>query len=343
LKGRDSKRFFLNHPVFHGVKWDKKSFWSAQVKDAVLIKSETPLEMATADLPNERTSVPESSRRAPVVTSPKSVTILKPRTGWHAVNLTQLWAYRELLYFLAWRDVKVRYKQTVLGAAWAIIQPLMSMVVFSLFFGRLGGMSRFVPDVPYPVFVYAGLLAWTLFSTILSQASLSLIVSGNMISKVYFPRLLVPLSTAGTALVDFLLSLAVMAFLMAYYGVFPSPYVVLLPLFVAGTVLAALGAGTLSAALVVAYRDFRYVVPFVVQLWMFASPVAYPLEAVPEDWRLVYSINPVVGMISGFNSCLLGREFRWDCIGVSFVAALAFLAVGLFYFRQVERRFADII
>jgi lipopolysaccharide transport system permease protein len=273
---------------------------------------------------------------------PKPVTLIKARGGWQAVNLVQLWAYRELLYFLVWRDIKVRYKQTVLGAAWAIIQPVMTMVVFSLFFGRLGHMNSLV-NVPYPVFVYTGLLAWTLFSAVLSQASVSLVNSGNMISKIYFPRLLIPLATAGTALVDFLLSLLVMAFLMAGYSVLPSLNLLLLPIFVVGTLLGSLGAGTLCAALVVAYRDFRYVITFVVQLWMFASPVAYPLEAVPAGWRLLYAVNPVVGMISGFRSCLLDEPFAWDCIGVSFLGGIGFLVVGLFYFRQVERRFADII
>jgi lipopolysaccharide transport system permease protein len=232
----------------------------------------------------------------------------------------------------------------VLGAAWAVIQPVMTMVVFTLFFGRLGGMSSLLPaDLPYPVFVYTGLLAWTLFSAIVGQASLSLIASGNMISKVYFPRLLVPLSTAGTSLVDFAISFVVMVFLMVGYGVYPSLSLLLLPLFVIGTVLAAVGVGALGAALVVAYRDFRYVIPFVVQLWMFVSPVAYPLEKVPAGWQLLYSLNPAAGMISGFHSCLLDQPFRWDCIGVSLLATLAFLAAGLFYFRQVERRFADVI
>jgi lipopolysaccharide transport system permease protein len=276
--------------------------------------------------------------------APKPITIIKARAGWQAVNLTQLWSYRELLYFLVWRDIKVRYKQTVLGAAWAVIQPLMTMVVFSLFFGRLGGLSHLLPsDLPYPVFVYAGLLAWTLFSTILSQASMSMIASANMISKVYFPRLLVPLSAAGTALVDFMLSLAVMAILMGYYGVLPDVGVLLLPVFTLGIVAGALGVGAVSAALVVAYRDFRFVIPFVVQLWMFVSPVAYPLNAVPDDWQLAYALNPAAGMISGFHSCLLGQAFRWDCIAVSTATTLAVLAGGLIYFRQVERRFADVI
>ncbi len=280
--------------------------------------------------------------KASVSFPPKLVTIIKARSGWQAVNFVQLWAYRELLGFLVWRDIKVRYKQTVLGVAWAIIQPVMTMLVFSLFFGRLGGMSNLV-ETPYPVFVYAGLLAWTLFASILGQASLSLVNSGNMISKIYFPRLLVPLSTAGTAIVDFVFALAVMAFLMAGYGVIPSAKLLFLPLFVAGIVVAALGLGTFAAALVVAYRDFRYVIPFVVQIWMFASPVAYPLEAIPANWQLVYALNPVVGMISGFRSCLFGQPFAWDCIGVSFITSIVFVTVGLFYFRQVERRFADII
>ena len=252
-----------------------------------------------------------------------------------------------MLFFLVWRDIKVRYKQTVLGAAWAIIQPVMTMLVFSVFFGRLGGMNGLV-NVPYPVFVYTGLLAWSLFSAIVSQASVSLVASGHLISKIYFPRLLIPLASAGTALVDFLISLVVMAFLMAGYimggyDLVPSWSLLFLPLFVAGTVLAALGVGTLFAALVVAYRDFRYVITFVIQLWMFASPVAYPLDKVPADWRLLYAVNPVVGMISGFRSCLLDEPFAWDCIGVSILGALAFLLAGMFYFRQVERRFADVI
>jgi lipopolysaccharide transport system permease protein len=299
----------------------------------------TPVESASTESP----ACKQSSAAKP----PKPVTLIKARGGWQAVNLVQLWAYRELLFFLVWRDIKVRYKQTVLGAAWAIIQPVMTMLVFSLFFGRLGGMSGLV-DVPYPVFVYTGLLAWTLFAAVVSQASVSLVNSGNMISKIYFPRLLIPLATAGTALVDFLLSLVVMAFLMAGYTVsgynlLPSFNIFLLPIFVVGTLFGSLGVGTLCAALVVAYRDFRYVITFVVQLWMFASPVAYPLEAVPAGWRLLYAINPVVGMISGFRSCLLDEPFAWDCIGVSFLGGLGFLLAGLFYFRQVERRFADII
>ncbi len=276
-------------------------------------------------------------------TSPhKPVTLIKAGGGWRSVDVVQLWACRELLYHLIWRDVKVRYKQTVLGASWAILQPLMTMLVFTIFFGRLARMSDLV-DIPYPVFVFTGLLAWTLFASIVSHATGSLVNSAHIVSKVYFPRLLIPLSTAGAALVDFLLSLLVFACLMACYGVLPSLNLLLLPLFVAGIVMAALGVGTLAGALVVTYRDLGIVISFVTQLWMFVSPVAYPLDAVPVGWQLVYAINPMAGMISGFRSCLLGEAFHWDCIGVSFLAAAMILIAGVFYFRRVENHFADMI
>jgi lipopolysaccharide transport system permease protein len=279
-----------------------------------------------------------------VAASAKPITLIKAQPGWQPVRLEQLWAYRELLYFLVWRDIKVRYKQTVLGAAWAILQPVMTMIVFTIFFGRLGGMNQLIPEhIPYSVFVYSGLLVWTLFSSILNQASMSLVNSGNMISKIYFPRLLIPLSSAGTALVDFVLSLAVMAVLMAWHGLMPPAAVVLLPVFVLGAFVAALGFGMFTAALIVTYRDFRYVIGFVVQLWMFASPIAYPLGEVPARWQLLYALNPMVGMVNGFRACLLGDEFRWDVIAISSAVSLVSLAIGLFYFRQVERRFADII
>jgi lipopolysaccharide transport system permease protein len=287
-------------------------------------------------------TIPAAAERPLEADAPRPVTRIRPRSGWQAVNVAQLWAYRELLYFLVWRDIKVRYKQTVFGAAWAVLQPVMAMVVFSLFFGRLGGMSSLV-DVPYPVFVFAGLLPWTLFAAVLGQAGVSLLNSGNMISKVFFPRLLVPLASAGTALVDFLLAFVVMVFMMAGYGVTPSPQLLLLPLMLAGVLTAAIGMGTLLAALVVAYRDFRHVLGFLTQLWMFASPVVYPMEVVPDRWQLLYALNPMVGMISGFRSCLLGLPFHWDVIGVSFLTGLAMLVVGLFYFRRQERRFADIL
>lgn len=289
---------------------------------------------------------PASAPAFPVPSSPAEsppLVVIEPRSGWRAIDLAELWRYRDLLYFLAWRDVKVRYKQTVLGAAWAVIQPVMTMAVFSVFFGRLGGLDRHTGDVPYPVFVYAGILPWTFFAAAVTQSSQSLISSSNLITKVYFPRLIVPLSSIGAGLVDFAISFGVMLVLMAAWGVAPSPQLALAPLLVAGTLLAALGAGTLLAALTVEYRDFRYVVPFLVQIWMFVSPVAYPLEVVPEEWQLAYAINPLAGLISGYRAAFLGGALRWDLLAVSMsVAALSFVA-GALYFRRVERRFADVV
>jgi lipopolysaccharide transport system permease protein len=269
-------------------------------------------------------------------------TVITPRSGWQMVDFRALWRYRELLGFLVWRDVKVRYKQTVLGAAWAVIQPVMTMIVFTIFFGRFGGMSQNVEGA-YPVFVYAALLPWQLFASAVGQAGQSLINSSNLISKVYFPRLIIPISSVGSAIVDFAVSFVVMLGLMLWYGVPFTPGLALVPVFLAGTILTALGVGTLLAALVIAYRDFRHVMTFLIQLWMFASPVAYPLSVVPEKYRLVYAVNPMVGMISGFRSALLGEPFDWACVAVSAAVMLLFLFVGLFYFRRTERRFADIV
>jgi lipopolysaccharide transport system permease protein len=274
--------------------------------------------------------------------TPCITTTIRPRSGWQPVNFAEIWRYRELLMFLIWRDVKVRYKQTVLGSAWAIIQPVMTMIVFTIFFGRFGGMAQHV-SVPYPVFAYAGLLAWTYFATTISNAGSSLVSSSNLISKVYFPRLIIPLSTAGVGLVDFAVAAVLMFVLLAWYGVALTAQVFLLPLFLGLAVVAAVGVGTLLAALVIAYRDFRYVLGFMVQLWMFACPLAYPVDVVPERWRLLYAINPMVGVIDGFCAALTGTALRWDIIGVSAASAVALLVIGLFYFKRIERRFADIV
>lgn len=269
-------------------------------------------------------------------------TVIEPRAGWQPVNLGELWHYRELLFFLTWRDVKVRYKQTVLGAAWAIIQPVMTMIVFSVFFGRLGGMDRH-STAPYAVFVYAALLPWTFFAGAVAQAGQSLVQSTNLVSKVYFPRLFMPLAAIGGGLVDFAIALAVLAALMMGYQLSFGASLWLIPLFTLGTVLTATGVGALLAALVIAYRDFRHAIPFLLQLWMFASPVAYPLDVVPSQWRLLYSLNPLVGMISGFRAAILGQPLDLRCVAVSLASAVTVLVVGVLYFRRVERRFADII
>jgi lipopolysaccharide transport system permease protein len=292
--------------------------------------------------PSEPSSDPDESRLQPLAGVGHYRMVIEPRSGWQALNLRELWRFRELLFFLIWRDVKVRYKQTVLGAAWAIIQPVMTMLVFTIFFGNLGGMAKHATTA-YPVFVYAALLPWTFFAGAVSQAGVSLIGSAHLVSKIYFPRLLIPVASVGGGVVDFGISFVVMLGLMIAYGIFPTRSIMLLPFFVVGTTLVAVGVGTLLGALVVAYRDFRYVITFLIQLWMFASPVAYPLDIIPSRWRLFYAMNPLAGLISGFRSALLDEPFHWDCIAISLCMTLAVLATGLYYFRRVERRFADVI
>ena len=273
---------------------------------------------------------------------PPAMRVIEPRPGWRPVDLGEILEYRDLLYYLSWRDVKVRYKQTVLGATWAVLQPVLTMVVFSLVFGRLGRLDAQV-GVPYPLFAYAGILPWVFFAGGVTQSSQSLIASSHLITRVYFPRLLIPFASVGAGLIDFAISCAVMLLLLLAYGIPPGPQLLLFPLLVAGTVLAALGIGTLLGALTVAYRDFRYVIPFLVQIWMFASPVAYPLSVVPDGWRWVYSLNPMAGLISGYRSVLLGQPFEWGPIAVSAVVVLSVFVFGTAYFNRVERRFADIV
>jgi lipopolysaccharide transport system permease protein len=267
---------------------------------------------------------------------------IEPPGSWQTVNLAELWRYRELLFFFVWRDIKVRYKQTVLGAAWAILQPLAATGLFTVFFGRLGGMSKQVTG-PYALFIYVGLQPWTFFANGVTTAANSVVGSGNMISKVYFPRLIIPAAAIASGLLDFAIAFAFMLVLMAVYGVYPGLPFLTLPLFTAGIIVSAAGTGILLAALIVTYRDFRYVVAFLVQLWMFATPVLYPLDVIPARWRLLYATNPMVGMISGFRAAVLGGPFPLDAILVSATSALVIFVVALQYFTQVERRFADII
>jgi lipopolysaccharide transport system permease protein len=269
--------------------------------------------------------------------------VIRPRTGWAGVDWRELWRYRELLYFLTWRDVKIRYKQTVLGAAWAILQPFMTMVVFSLFFGRLAGLDHRTGGVPYPIYVYAGLLPWTFFANSISNSGNSLISSSNLITKVYFPRLVVPLAAVGAGLVDLAISFAVLLGMMIHYGTPLSGQLLLVPLFLVGTLMVATGVGTLLSALTVAYRDFRYVVPFMVQLWMFVTPVIYPSSIIPAKWRWLLCMNPMAGLIDGFRSAFLVRPMDWPHIGISFAISLFLFLAGTSYFRRTECRIADII
>ena len=267
---------------------------------------------------------------------------IRPSKGWVSLKLGELWQYRELLYFLIWRDIKVRYKQTALGAAWAIIQPVMTMVVFSLFFGKLGKIPS--DGVPYPIFSYAALVPWTFFANGLAQSSNSLVGSSNLITKVYFPRLAIPIATVLSGVVDFLLAFVVLVAMMLYYGVVPTANALWLPCFLLLAVAISLGVGLWLSALNVEFRDVRYVVPFLAQFWLFATPVAYPSSLLHEPWRTVYGLNPMVGVVEGFRWALLGTDTRpGPSVAASAVAALLILAGGAFYFRRMEKTFADVV
>jgi len=257
------------------------------------------------------------------------------------VDVRELWEFRELLGFLVWRDVKVRYKQTVLGALWAVLQPAMFMIVFTLIFGRLAHLPS--EHVPYPVFVYAGLLPWTFFASAVTTSSMSLVNSANLITKIYFPRLIVPLAAVGVGLVDLAVASGLMVGLLAWYHIALTPYVLLAPLFMVGVMLAAIGVGALLAALTVTYRDFRYVVPFAVQLWMYATPVVYAAGSVPGRWRGPFALNPMTGMTDGFRAAVLGRSPDWALVVVSAITVCISLAAGIAYFQRVERRFVDVV
>jgi lipopolysaccharide transport system permease protein len=269
------------------------------------------------------------------------VTVIVPQRGWRALDLKEIWAYRELLLVLTMRDIKVRYKQTVLGFAWAIIQPVMLMVVFSIFFGMLAKVPS--DGQPYPIFVYAGLLPWTFFANAITTAGNSLIGSAQLVSKVFFPRLIIPLSSVGACLVDFFISGGVLLLLMLYYRVGWGLNLLAAPLLLLGIMLPALGVGALLSALTVSYRDFRYVIPFVVQFWMFATPVVYPSDLAPENWRWLLYLNPMAGLIDGFRSAFLGTPFNVQSVALSFLIALLLFVAGVAYFEKVERRFADVI
>jgi lipopolysaccharide transport system permease protein len=274
------------------------------------------------------------------------VTVIEPRPGWQIVNLRELWRYRELLFFLTWRDVKVRYKQTILGAAWAVLQPLATMVVFSVIIGRMPGVAERIEH--YPLFVFAGLLPWTFLANAISSASQSVIGNQNLVTKIYFPRLIIPMGAVGAGLVDFAVAFGMLLLMMLYYSILPGWPLLLVPAILLLLVIAALGAGTLLAALTVAYRDFRYVVPFSVQLWMFATPCIF-LDAatiVGPRGQLLLPLNPAYGLIYSFRQAMLGDPFdwyAWYALAVSGAVSVGLLLVGCLYFRRVERHFADII
>jgi lipopolysaccharide transport system permease protein len=272
-----------------------------------------------------------------------STTVIEPASGWVPLKLGEFWEYREVLFFLVWRDIKVRYRQTVIGAAWAIVQPFMTMVVFSVFFGRLARMPS--DGIPYPLFAFAALVPWTFFSNGLTQSANSLVASGHLITKVYFPRLLVPTARVLSGLPDLGLSFLVLVGMVAWYGLLKGTSALLwLVPFALLAFAAALGVGLWLSALNVRYRDVQYVVPFLVQLWLFATPIAYPSSLLAEPWRTVYGLNPMVGVVEGFRWALLGSGSAPGLIVTASVLATAsLLLTGAFFFRRVERTFADVV
>jgi lipopolysaccharide transport system permease protein len=268
-------------------------------------------------------------------------TLIEPARGWEALQLGELWKYRELLFFLTWRDIKVRYKQTALGALWAIIQPLLTMVVFSVIFGQLAGLPS--EGIPYPIFTYTALLPWQLFAFSLANSSNSLVGSQNLVSKVYFPRLVIPIASVLPGLVDFAISFVVLLGMMAFYEVPLTVRVLSLPLFLVLAIVTALGVGIWLSALNVEYRDIRYVVPFLTLFWQYATPVAYSSSLIPEKWRVLYGLNPMTGVVEGFRWALLGKGDVGSLLLVSVAIILVLLITGLAYFRRMEASFADVI
>jgi lipopolysaccharide transport system permease protein len=275
-------------------------------------------------------------------TSPRNFTHIKPKKGWQLINVRELREYRDLFYFLVIRDIKVKYKQTILGGLWAIIQPFFSMVVFTLFFGTLAKVPS--DGIPYPIFNYSALVAWSYFAHAVTGSVQSLVGNASLLSKVYFPRLIIPLTPLVAGLLDFLIASLVLIGMMLYFQIYPTTFIVMIPFLVILMMLAAGGVGMLLAALNAKYRDIGYTVPFLVQLWMFLSPIVYPSSMVPEKYRLLYGLNPMVGIIEGFRSALLGTT-AFPAMMVVFsalVSTMLFLS-GMFYFKQTERFFADII
>lgn len=271
-----------------------------------------------------------------------AILVIQPSKGWAALGLAELWRYRELIFFLSWRDIMVRYKQTTLGIAWAVLQPVFTMVVFSVFFGRLAGMPS--DGLPYPIFVYCALLPWQLFAYSLTESSNSLVANQQLITKVYFPRLVIPLSAVLASLVDFVIAFVLLIGMIWYYHIIPTQALWTLPLFVLLAVSLALGVGLWLSALNVRYRDVRYTLPFLTQVWLFATPIAYPSSLVPEPWRVLYGINPMAGVVEGFRWALLGTgKAPGNMLTVSVLVTLVILVSGLYYFRRMERTFADTV
>ena len=286
-------------------------------------------------MPSSPSEIPNSQIAVPTF-------LIGPAERWTSIGLKELWEYRELLYFLTWRDIKVRYKQTALGAAWAIIQPVFMMMVFSLFFGRFAKVPS--DGIPYPVFVFCALLPWQLFAHALTESSNSLVANERLITKVYFPRLVVPISAVLGGLVDFAVAFIILLGMIFYYGIVPSWAVVTLPAFLLLAIMTALGVGLWLSALNVQYRDVRYTINFLIQFWLFATPVAYPSSIVPAKWRVLYGLNPMAGVVEGFRWALLGKsDPPGALLWVSVAVVVLLLLGGLYYFRRMEQQFADVL
>ena len=283
-----------------------------------------------------------SAGSSAVVAKSKLHIVIEPPKGWAPIELREIWSYRELLFFLTWRDVKLRYKQTALGVAWAILQPVLTMVIFSVIFGNLAKLPS--GGIPYPIFTYTALLPWQLFAFALASSSNSLVGNQNLISKVYFPRLVIPFSSVMAGVLDFGVSFLVLMGMMIFYNIHISAIILILPVFILLAVISALAVGLWLSALNVQYRDVRYAIPFLTQFWMYATPIAYSSELIPEKWRWLYSLNPMTGVVEGFRWALLG-ESSLDVfsLGISAIVIVALLISGLYYFKRLESTFADII
>lgn len=270
------------------------------------------------------------------------ITVISPSRNLLSLNLRDLWEYRELLYFLVWRDIKVRYKQTVIGAGWAVLQPFLTMLVFSVFFGKLAKVPS--EGVPYPLFAYAALVPWQMFAYALTESGNSLITNRQLITKVYFPRILIPLSAIFAGVVDFILAFIVLLGMMLFYGITPTVKIFTLPLFLLLGIATAVAVGLWLSALNAQYRDVRYTIPFITQFWLFATPIAYPSSLVPEKWRALYGLNPMAGVVEGFRWALLGTASKiGPMITVSVIAVIILLVGGIIYFKHTEKSFADVI
>lgn len=287
---------------------------------------------------NEKMVVKVTARPAGV-RNKTPVTVIEPTRGWIPVDLHELWEFRDLLYFFTWRDIKIRYKQTFLGFAWAVIQPFFAMVIFTLFFGNLAKLPS--DGIPYPIFAYAALLPWTLFSESLTRSTSSMVMNANVLKKVYFPRVALPISSVLSPLLDFSIAFSILILMMAYYTIMPTANIVWLPALILLALITSLGIGLWTSALNAMYRDFQYVIPFIIQIWMFASPVVYSASMIPEQYRFLYGLNPMAGVIEGFRWTLFGTDAPGSVIIVSVAISFLILISGAFFFRRMERTFAD--